>query len=185
MCIRDSYYNSRVAAPDFTLYNATVGARLAIPDLAELSTRIGYEVGVLKRRRRYRRLDGTRADYQTPDGWVLSANLTVTPLKATTLSLVYSHQLAPSAQSAYQRRSLVGGRIEQELFDFKGFLAGEYSVQAPKHQTHITTQSYSAGVGWVRYEWLEIGLQGGYTKSQSRRPGYEFYTISSSVTVRY
>ena len=173
------YYDHAAINPDLTLYNLSLGGTLE-NKLIEARVRLGYEWGYTKKRR-------APTSRTVSDGLMAEGELAWKPQQTTKLTAAAGHQIGYSLASAYQRNTWVGGRVEQKIpnLDLIAFGQVMWRFQEPLHAQNIRAMYYSVGVGWSKWEQLELGAQVTYTKAESRLSNWEVLTAGLSVTLRY
>lgn len=178
--VREILYLHRLAInPDLTLYNVSAGAGLK-NKLIEARVRAGYEWGHLKRRRA-----ATSSTVQ--DGLLAKGELTWKPQKTTQLTGFAGHRIGYSLADAYQANTWLGARAEQEIpdVDLRVFAEVTWRKQDPLHAPILRSMNYVVGVGWSKWEQLEVGGQVTYRRAKSRVSEWEVLTAGVAVTVRY
>ncbi len=181
------YIDESAVQPDITLGHVMAGINYTVPELIEVSGRVGIEDGYLKKRRGFRTSSsGVDDGLGGLDGLIARGNATWTILADwTTLSINGSHRLEATPEAAWRRTTAWGVVFSQRLpFNIEMRGTANWQVRQPRRNQDLRIHGYQLNVSWFGIEHLELGGQIGYTRVSSRRNSYEVFHGGVSLTLR-
>lgn len=178
------YYDKGRTNPDIDAGGVLGGVRVG-SEIIQFQGRAGFEFAWASSRRSLpRRGFGS----EIPNPFYGNLSVTFTPIQTLTITGFASHELRYSGAARFQRATTFGGTVEQQIPVVEGlrvFAGANYNIQDNVHATILRTQSYIGGIGWRIVEYVEIGTQATYIRSNSRTGGFETFTAGGSITLTY
>ena len=78
----------------------------------------------------------------------------------------------------------LGSERDQDLpLDLFAWVTAVWNKTEHRRVSTVRSQSYIGGLGWRRYEHVEIGVQANYTRVSSIGSDYEAFSISGALTL--
>jgi hypothetical protein len=177
--VRDIIYTDKDAFnPTLELLQALAGATLEYKNMTA-NLLVGVEFVEIKHRRRFPRSSDIDPS-PLVSGSVSWENDSGTRFEATG-----GYRMQASGQAAYQHATTLSATISQELPG--GFHVAEqvaYVYQNPHRNADLRQQTYQLRVGWSGVDYVDITGQIGYTRSSSRRGGFEVFTGGIALTLK-
>lgn len=174
------YFNHRARRPDLSIAGAVTGAKLEVGEWLRVDLLAGVEFPWIKKH------NGTSRAVELDPHPIVNFTAALRPLDGTELVLSARHRLEASASSVVQRGTTLSCTLSQELRrDLVLSLIASWRQQDPRRSAELRTQSYQAVLTWqTPWEHLELGVQGGYTRSSVKSGGYESMSVAAALTLK-